>query len=121
MKILVVEDESIPRLFLKEYIPKFLRNDVEILEAEDGEKALELFKEHKDSIELIVTDMKMPIMNGYDFIKEIRKIDDKVPILIESAFYDSNELNEQLIDGIVRKPISPSMLKSNLNKLFFRT
>ena len=80
LKILVVDDESRMRKLVKDFLVK---RDFDVVEAEDGEQAIDIFYEDK-SISLIILDVMMPKMNGYDVCRTIRK-DSKVPIIMLTA------------------------------------
>ena len=79
-KILVVDDESRMRKLVRDFLVK---QDFEVLEAGDGEEALDIFYEVKD-ISLIILDVMMPKMDGWEVCREIRK-DSKVPIIMLTA------------------------------------
>ena len=79
LKVLVVDDESRMRKLVKDFLVK---NGFEVVEAEDGEQAVDVFYADKD-ISLIILDVMMPKMNGYDVCRTIRK-DSKVPIIIHN-------------------------------------
>ena len=81
-KILVVDDEARRRKLVKDFLVK---NDYEVIEAEDGSAALDLFYEDK-SISLIILDVMMPKMDGYGVTREIRRTSD-VPIIILTILY----------------------------------
>ena len=71
LSLLYVEDDDNTR----EELEYFLQNKVEKLYvAKNGQEGLELFKEHENEIDLIITDVNMPILNGLDMVKEIKKI-----------------------------------------------
>lgn len=98
--ILCVDDDCI---YLNILIRTFKNKFKTVLTATDGKKALELFK--NNDIDIIITDISMPIMNGVEFITEIRKIDNKVPIIIISAFNSSLlKFNTNMVQKIIYKP-----------------
>ena len=80
LKILVVDDESRMRKLVRDFL---VRQDFEVLEAGDGEEALDLFYKDK-SIALIILDVMMPKMNGWEVCKEVRE-SSKVPIIMLTA------------------------------------
>ena len=98
MSILYVEDDGLTRLMMK----KQLKNIFESFdEAENGAIGLEKFKSNKPDI--VVTDISMPVMNGYEMIKNIRAIDKDVKIVVTTAHTE----HDGKLDGciIVQKPI----------------
>ena len=80
LKILVVDDESRMRKLVKDFL---VRKDYTVLEAGDGEEAMEIFYNDKD-ISLVILDVMMPKMNGWETCREIRKIS-KVPVIMLTA------------------------------------
>ena len=67
--ILVVDDEMINREILSEY----LKDDYEVLTAENGRQAMDLIRDHKDTLSLIMLDLLMPVMSGKEVLKQIRE------------------------------------------------
>ena len=117
MKILVVEDDKVIREGICEYLSEF---GYEMYEAEDGRKALDIFKD-KD-INLIILDIQIPLLNGLEVLKEVRK-ESKIPILMLPAFSDE-ESNisafSSLADGYIEKPFSLPVLKVRIDSLIKR-
>ena len=119
VKILVVDDEARMRKLVKDFLTK---SDYEVLEASDGEEALNVFYENKD-ISLILLDVMMPKMDGWDVCREIRK-DSKVPIVMLTA--RSDEMDELLgfklgVDEYISKPFSPKILVARVEALLRRS
>lgn len=86
LKILVVDDETRMRKLVKDFLVK---NNYEVVEAEDGEKAVDIFFNSKD-ISLIILDVMMPKMDGWQVCKEIRAYS-KVPIIMLTAKSDEKD------------------------------
>ncbi len=108
LKILVVDDESRMRKLVRDFLVK---QNYEVLEAGDGEQALDLFFEHKD-IALLILDVMMPKMDGWQVCREIRGYS-KVPIIMLTAKGDErDELQgfELGVDEYITKPFSPKIL-----------
>lgn len=108
LKILVVDDESRMRKLVRDFLVK---QDFEVLEAGDGEAALDLFYQEKN-IALIILDVMMPKMNGWEVCREIRE-NSRVPIIMLTAKGDeSDELLgfEMGVDEYISKPFSPKIL-----------
>ncbi len=80
-KILVVDDAKTMRRIIKNSLIKLGFNEEDILEAEDGVKAYELYKQHKGDIDAILTDWNMPNMTGIELVKKIREDEVKDGIL----------------------------------------
>ena len=119
LKVLVVDDESRMRKLVKDFLVK---KDFDVVEAEDGEQAIDIFYSDKD-ISLIILDVMMPKMNGYEVCRTIRK-DSKVPIIMLTA--KSEEQDELLgfnlgVDEYISKPFSPKILVARVEAILRRT
>lgn len=117
--ILVVDDESRMRKLVKDFLVK---SDFEVLEAGDGEEALRIFEKNKD-IRLILLDVMMPKMDGWDVCREIRKVS-TVPIVMLTA--RSDEMDELLgfklgVDEYISKPFSPKILVARVEAILRRS
>lgn len=119
IKILVVDDESRMRKLVKDFL---MRNDFDVVEAGDGETALELFYKDKE-IALIILDVMMPKMNGWDVCREIREVS-KVPIIMLTAKGDESDelLGFELgVDEYISKPFSPKILVARVEAILRRS
>lgn len=119
LKILVVDDESRMRKLVKDFLTK---NNYEVLEAEDGAQALDVFFQEKD-ISLILLDVMMPKMDGYQVCKEIREYS-KVPIIMLTAKADEqDELKgfQYGVDEYITKPFSPKIMVARVEAVLRRT
>lgn len=108
--ILYAEDEEALREITLNILKGFTKRQ---LVAENGAQGLELFKEHESEIDLIITDVNMPIMNGLEMIKEIKKINPNIPIIVATAFSNTEYLLEAIdigVDKYVLKPIDMKKL-----------
>ena len=119
MKILVVDDENRMRKLVKDFL---IKSNYEVLEAADGSQALDIFFEHND-IDLIILDVMMPKMDGYQVCREIRAYS-KVPIIMLTA--KSDERDELMgfelgVDEYISKPFSPKILVARVEAILRRT
>ena len=119
LKILVVDDESRMRKLVKDFLVK---KDFEVLEAGDGAEAIDVFFDTKD-IALVILDVMMPKMDGWQVCREIRKYS-KVPIIMLTA--KSDERDELLgfelgVDEYISKPFSPKILVARVEAILRRT
>ena len=117
-KILVVDDEARMRKLLKDF---FATNGYEIIEAENGQKALELFAMHED-LHLIILDVMMPVLDGWSTLRKIRETS-KVPVIMLTARgEESDELFgfELGVDEYIAKPFSPKILVARVEALLKR-
>ena len=119
LQILVVDDESRMRKLVRDFLVK---KDFEVLEAADGEEALEIFYDNKN-IELVILDIMMPKMNGWEVCREIRKISKKPIIMLTAKGDESSELLgfELGVDEYISKPFSPKILVARVEALLRRT
>lgn len=110
--ILIAEDEESNFLLLK----TILKKHCNILHAKTGKELLEIYKEKP--ADLILMDIKMPEMNGIDALKEIRKFDTKIPVIMQSAYAFENDMESARqagSNGFVTKPINIKELKAVLS------
>ena len=119
LKILVVDDEARMRKLVRDFLVK---NHYEVVEAADGAEALELFFEQND-IDLVILDVMMPKMDGWQVCREIRAYS-KTPIIMLTA--KSDERDELLgfelgVDEYISKPFSPKILVARVEAIFRRT
>ena len=117
--ILIVDDEQRMRKIIKDFLRA---KGFSILEAEDGEKALEVFEENRNKISLILLDVMMPKLDGWSVLRQIRQ-DSKVPIIMLTA---RGEEQDELfgfelgVDEYISKPFSPKILVARVEALLKR-
>lgn len=119
LKILVVDDEARMRKLVKDFLSK---SGYDVLEAEDGSQAMDIFFEEKD-IALVILDVMMPKMDGWETCREIRGYS-KVPIIMLTAKSDEKDelLGFQLgVDEYISKPFSPKILVARVEAILRRT
>ena len=119
IKILVVDDESRMRKLVKDFLE---RERYQVIEAGDGMEAMEQFYDEKD-IALIILDVMMPRMDGWQVCREVRQ-SSKVPIIMLTA--RSDERDELLgfdlgVDEYISKPFSPKILVARVEAILRRT
>lgn len=117
--VLVVDDEARMRKLIKDFL---IQKGYSILEAEDGEKALEVFEENKNKIGIILLDVMMPKLDGWSVLRQIRQIS-KVPIIMLTA---RGEEQDELfgfelgVDEYISKPFSPKILVARVEAILKR-
>ena len=119
IKILVVDDESRMRKLVRDFL---VRDGYTVLEAGDGMEAMDIFYADKD-IALIILDVMMPKMDGWQVCREIRE-SSKVPIIMLTARSEErDELQgfELGVDEYISKPFSPKILVARVNAILRRT
>ena len=116
IKILVVDDESRMRKLVKDFLE---REGFEVLEAGDGMEAMEIFYEEKE-IALIILDVMMPKMDGWQVCREVRQ-SSKVPIIMLTARSEMSGMNcrdlSSGVDEYISKPFSPKILVARVEAI----
>lgn len=118
--ILIVDDESRMRKLIKDFLTA---KGYSVLEAEDGEKALEIFEENQHKISLILLDVMMPKLDGWSVLRQIRQ-NSKVPIIMLTA---RGEEQDELfgfelgVDEYISKPFSPKILVARVEAILKRS
>ena len=118
--VLVVDDEARMRKLIKDFL---IQKGFSVLEAEDGEKALEAFEENKNKINLVLLDVMMPKLDGWSVLRQIRQ-ESKVPIIMLTA---RGEEQDELfgfelgVDEYISKPFSPKILVARVEAILKRT
>lgn len=118
--ILIVDDESRMRKLLKDFLSA---KGYQTLEAEDGEKAIEVYEENKNKIKLILLDIMMPKLDGWSVLRKIRQ-ESKVPVIMLTA---RGEEQDELfgfelgVDEYISKPFSPRILVARVEAILKRT
>ena len=118
-KILVVDDEARMRKLVADFL---VRDGYEVLEAEDGEKAMDLFYAEKE-IALIILDVMMPKMDGWQVLREVRE-SSQVPVIMLTARSDERDELKGFdlgVDEYVTKPFSPRTLVARVEAILRRT
>lgn len=119
LKILVVDDESRMRKLVSDFLT---RSNYEVLEAEDGEQALDIFYREKD-IALLILDVMMPKVDGWQVCREIRN-SSKVPIIMLTARGDEQDELQGFglgVDEYIAKPFSPKILVARVEAILRRS
>ncbi len=113
--ILIAEDERLNRIFFRELLSRL---DFNIVIVENGLEAVEYCKAH-DDVALILMDVKMPLLDGYQATKEIKKIRPELPIIAQTAFAlleDKRVSKENGCDDYITKPIRSEKLFKLIEK-----
>ena len=118
--ILIVDDEERMRKLIKDFLVKY---DYSVIEAEDGEKAIEIYKQNSENIDLILLDVMMPKLDGWSVLRLIRQENKKIPIIMLTA--RSEEQDELFgfelgVDEYITKPFSPKILVARVEAILKR-
>jgi PAS domain S-box-containing protein len=117
LTLLYVEDDDVIRNELSQLLANFFSK---VLVAKDGKEGFRTYLENQDHIDIILTDVNMPVLNGIDMIKRIRDIDSKIAIIFATAYSDSEFLAEAIklrVQEYIVKPIDIRNLISLLNDI----
>ncbi|WP_041962402.1 response regulator [Sulfurospirillum cavolei] len=120
MIFLVVDDSKISRKWLIEMIPKKIAEYTQIIEAENGEEAVALFKQYAPDI--VFLDITMPILDGFEALRQIRDANNEALVVMISADRQKSTKEKTLALGasaILSKPIDAEEFRSTLLKLVF--
>jgi two-component system chemotaxis response regulator CheY len=115
MNVLVVDDSEMTRMIAKKTLRSFGINDV--FEAEDGQKALEIFKQQQ--IDVVCSDWNMPNMNGLELLQKIRKVNKDVPVIMVTTEGSKDKVTDAIQYGVsdyLVKPFTPDSLREKLGK-----
>ncbi len=118
--IIIADDE----LRIRKLVGDFLRQaGYNVMEAEDGDEAFALFEKHRDSLNLIILDIMMPGLNGWEVTKKIRETSNLPVIILTARSEEFDELMgyESGADDYVTKPFSPSVLVKRVEALLRRS
>lgn len=116
MKILIVDDDEIIRKGVRKIIENSGNNDQIAGEAGDGVGALEMIKTNHD-IDLLITDVRMPVMDGIELIKQVRQMNKCIKVIVLSGFDDFRYVREAFKDGVVDYLLKPVKKKDFIDLL----
>ena len=119
LKILVVDDESSMLKLVKDFLN---RAGYQVLEAGDGEEAVDVFFSTK-GIDLLVLDVMMPRMDGWEVVREIRKVSEVPIIMLTAKDQENDELQgfDLGVEEYISKPFSPKILVARIEAILRRT
>ena len=112
-QILVVDDEAEFRLLAKRSLPAFT-----ILEAGDGQEALDVVQEER--LDLVITDLHMPKMDGFALLTQLRSQFPDLPVLAVSAYVDAAEVEESGFDGFIAKPLDLVEFQAHVQEIVYK-
>ncbi len=120
MKILLIDDSATMRKIQRNVLTQMGYTDV--VEAEDGEHAIHQMKAQQFAIDLILCDWNMPKMNGIEFVRKIRSVENlqKIPIIMVTTEAERERIIEALkagAKGYVVKPFTPDVLKAKIEEI----
>jgi len=118
--VLIAEDGEINYLFLKTVLTKMVDFEFTIYRAKNGKEAVTICEDN-DKINLVLMDIKMPIMDGYDATKKIKKMHPNLPVIAQTAYSTEEDIERALAagcDDLVAKPVDRKILRPILDKYF---
>ncbi|GAA3515911.1 hypothetical protein GCM10022393_32380 [Aquimarina addita] len=116
--VLITEDGEVNFLLLKIVLTKMKDFNFEIYRAKNGKEAVDICQKNKD-IDLILMDIKMPVMDGYDATRRIKQIAPYMPIVAQTAYSTQEDIEKALAagcDDFIAKPVDRTILKPILKK-----
>lgn len=114
-KVLIVEDDLVSSQYLRKILEKY---DITVIHAENGEQAVEFVKNTPD-IDLILMDIRMPVMDGLEATKLIKQIEPDLPIIAQTAYTFSEEINKIMssgCNGYLAKPLDSAKLNALIDR-----
>lgn len=118
--ILFIDDEEIQRKLATDLLESLGHH---VLIGAGGEEGLEILKMNKGEINLIILDMQMPVMNGIECYKKIKKLEIDIPVIIASGFCDSKDIDiakSMGCKGFINKPYRISEIKNMINSVLYK-
>lgn len=119
MKILVTDDSKIARkMVVKTLNEVFVNKNIEIYEASNGKEALEIFSKNQPAITFL--DLTMPVMDGFETLKEIKEINNDAKVVIISADIQKSSIDKAIqlgAENFIKKPIDSSKMKLIIDKI----
>ncbi len=118
--VLVVDDEARMRKLIKDFL---VQKEFDVIEAEDGEKAIKVFEENEKDIGLILLDVMMPKLDGWSVLRQIRQTSNVPIIMLTARGEEQDELFgfELGVDEYISKPFSPKILVARVEAILKRT
>ena len=106
--IVVAEDDDINWYYIEEILSRY---NYKLMRAENGKEAVELCRENKN-VDVVLLDIKMPVMDGYEALEKIRNINPKLPVIAQTAYALPNDVEKMktLFDDYITKPINRQLL-----------
>ncbi len=119
VNILVAEDDFINYMYIETLLLQILGSNIVIHHAVNGKEAIEICESNSD-LDLILMDIKMPVLNGYEAISSIKQFSPKIPIIAQTAYSsddDKKKAEDAGCDSFIAKPIYPDELEVKIHKL----
>ena len=114
--VLITEDEEVSFFYLKTLLQKA---DAKVIRAKNGKEAVEIISKHKGEIDLILMDLNMPVMDGYEAMRIIKTLHPAIPIIAQTAYTLNNDRHRCLKAGFndyIAKPINRVALYRIINE-----
>jgi CheY-like chemotaxis protein len=115
--LLVVEDEAMLLELLKAI---FEEEGYQVVTAKDGQEAVEVFRARRDTFALVLTDMGLPKLGGWEVFQKIREMDPKIKVILASGFVDASVRDDMMSQGaadVLQKPYVPQKILDRIRKV----
>jgi DNA-binding response OmpR family regulator len=115
--LLVVEDEAMLLELLKAI---FEEEGYQVVTAKDGQEAVEVFRARRDTFALVLTDMGLPKLGGWEVFQKIREMDPKIKVILASGFVDASVRDDMMSQGaadVLQKPYGPQKILDRIRKV----
>ena len=119
--VFLVEDDDV---LVKNFKLFLEMNDYDLVTAYNGKNALEVLSNLKNPPDIIISDILMPIMDGYEATKKIKQIRPKLPVIAQTAYSTDEDIQKAIeagCDDFISKPIDRNLLKPLLSRYIFKT
>lgn len=118
--VLIAEDEENIRKLVASYL---IREGYRVIQAKDGQEAIEYFEEYADTISLVILDIMMPRLDGYEACRKIRELSDVPVVMLTARDTEYDEINGFSCgaDEYISKPFSPAILMARVKNLLRRS
>jgi len=115
--ILIAEDEEVNYMYIETILTDILKLDCKIIHAKNGLEVIDFCKNNEE-IDIILMDLKMPVLNGYEATKEIRKFNSNIPIIAQTAYTSEGDREKAILAGcneFISKPINKELFSDIIN------
>jgi len=121
-RILIAEDEEVNFMYLETILNDTMKLNCDIIHSKNGQEAVE-FCEKNSNIDIILMDLKMPVLNGFKATSQIKELSPDLPIIAQTAYSTAEDKKKAInagCDAFISKPINKEILYEVLNKYLIK-